>query len=238
LDFAYTLYLMLSQSGEISKVDVKRYIQKWFVLSTLTGRYVASAETQMDKDMRSISEKNFLTFFRETEDASLSETFWTIGLVQNLETSSIRNPYFNTFIAAQVYFNERSLFSNSSKVSDLISVMGDVHHVFPREYLKINGIDDKSQYNQIANYAYLDTGVNISIGKKAPNDYFPLALEQCISGEAKIGTIINQDQLFRNLRENCIPENIFDMTYQDYQEFLLARRKMMADKIHKYYDAL
>lgn len=238
LNFAYTLYLMLSQSGEISKNDIKRYVQKWFVLSTLTGRYVASSESQMDKDMRSISEKKFLTFFREAEDASLSDTFWTIGLVQNLETSSIRNPHFNTYIAAQIFFNDRSLLSNSSKVTDLISVMGDVHHIFPREYLKQNGIEDKSQYNQIANYAYLDTGVNISIGKKAPDEYFTVAMEQCSSEDAKIGTITKKDQLFENLRENCIPENIFDMTYQDYPDFLLARRKMMADKIHQYYDAL
>ncbi|NLA43860.1 DUF262 domain-containing protein [Candidatus Saccharibacteria bacterium] len=238
LNFAYTLYLMLSQSGEIPKNDVKRYVQKWFVLSTLTGRYVASSESQMDKDMRSISEKKFLTFFREAEDASLSDTFWTIGLVQNLETSSIRNPHFNTYIAAQIFFNDRSLLSNSSKVTDLISVMGDVHHIFPREYLKQNGIEDKSQYNQIANYAYLDTGVNISIGKKAPDEYFTVAMEQCSSEDAKIGTITKKDQLFENLRENCIPENIFDMTYQAYPDFLLARRKMMADKIHQYYDAL
>ncbi len=238
LNFAYTLYLMLSQSGEIPKNDVKRYVQKWFVLSTLTGRYVASSESQMDKDMRSISEKKFLTFFREAEDASLSDTFWTIGLVQNLETSSIRNPHFNTYIAAQIFFNDRSLLSNSSKVTDLISVMGDVHHIFPREYLKQNGIEDKSQYNQIANYAYLDTGVNISIGKKAPDEYFTVAMEQCSSEDAKIGTITKKDQLFENLRENCIPENIFDMTYQASPDFLLARRKMMADKIHQYYDAL
>ena len=238
LNFAYTLYLMLSQTGEIPKVDVKRYIQKWFVLSTLTGRYVASAETQMDKDMRSISEKKFLPFFKEAEDASLSDIFWTIGLVQDLETSSIRNPSFNTFIAAQIYFNERSLLSNSSKVTDLISVMGDVHHIFPREYLKQNGIDDKSQYNQVANYAYLDTGVNISIGKKAPNEYFSIALEQCSSGEAKIGTIIDKDKLYLNLHENCIPEKIFNMDHQDYPEFLRLRREMMANKIHEYYDTL
>ena len=130
------------------------------------------------------------------------------------------------------------MLSNSSKVADLINVMGDVHHIFPREYLKQNGINDKSQYNQIANYAYLDTGVNISIGKKAPDDYFAVALDQCSSGQAQVGTITNRDQLFLNLRENCIPERIFDMTYENYPEFLLARRKMMAEKIHKYYDAL
>lgn len=62
-----------------------------------------------------------------------------------------------TDIAAQIFNGERSLLSNSSKVSDLITTMGDVHHIFPKEYLKQNGITDKSTYNQVANFAYLDT---------------------------------------------------------------------------------
>jgi len=238
LNFAYTLYLMLTQSEEVPKVEIKRYIQKWYVLSILTGRYITSPESQMDKDMRNISEKGLIRFIKETEDALLSDVFWTIGLVQDLETSSIRNPSFNAFIAAQIFFNERSLLSNSSNVSDLITVMGDVHHIFPREYLKQNGIDDKAQYNQVANYAYLDTGVNISIGKKAPHEYFTTALEQCTSKKAVIGTILNEEKLHQNLFENCIPEEIFKMNHLDYPEFLRLRRKMMADKIHNYYDSL
>lgn len=36
LDFAYTLFLILQQSGEVPKIEIKHYIQRWFVLSTLT----------------------------------------------------------------------------------------------------------------------------------------------------------------------------------------------------------
>jgi hypothetical protein len=37
---------------------------------------------------------------------------------------------------------------------------------------------------------------------------------------------------------NCIPSGIEKMTYVDYSTFLEKRRKLMAEKIHKYYDAL
>lgn len=59
LDFAYTLYLMLLDDPTIPNAQIKRYVQKWFVMSTLTSRYIGSPETVMDRDMRSIAEKDF-----------------------------------------------------------------------------------------------------------------------------------------------------------------------------------
>jgi hypothetical protein len=237
LDFAYTLYLLLNESNEISKIQIKPYVQKWFVLSTLTGRYIGSPESQMDRDLRAISAKGFLPFFREVEEAELSQSFWDVGLVQNLETSSISSPYFNTFIAAQVHGGDRSLLSNTVKVDDLLSA-GDVHHIFPREFLKKNGITDKSLYNQVANYTYLDTGINISIGKRAPSDYFTVAKQQCETKEIKIGTIVDEDQFLQSLETNCIPVEICNMTAADYPTFLRERRVRMAKKIKAYYEAL
>ena len=189
----------------------------------------------MDKDLRNIESKGFKEYFREVEEAELSDTFWSVGLVQNLETSSINSPYFNTYIAAQVWNAEQSLFSSTTKVSDLVTVTGDVHHIFPKEYLRQNGYEDKSKYNQVANYTYLDTGVNISIGKKAPNEYFTKAKEQCCVGECCIGTILNEYELLKNIETNCIPASIFDMQACNYDEFLQERRKLMAEKIKKYY---
>ncbi len=237
LDFSYTLYLLLQKSGDVSKNLIKKYIQKWFVLSTLTSRYIGSPETQMDRDLRSIATKGFLSFFNENENAMLSDTFWNVRLVQNLETSSVNSPFFNTFIASQVFFGDRSLLSNSARVSDLIDA-GDIHHIFPREYLKQNGFDDKSVYNQVSNYVYLDTGVNIAIGKKAPNEYFATALTQCNSKELKIGTILNELDFNNNLAANCIPQTIINMAAQDYRTFMLERRKLMTQRIKEYYFAL
>ena len=103
LDFAYTLYLILLDTPEIPNVQIKRYVQKWFVLTTLTSRYIGSPESQMDRDMRSIQEKGFKNFLSEVEASALSDTFWTVTLPQNLETSSVNSPAFNVFLAAQVH---------------------------------------------------------------------------------------------------------------------------------------
>ena len=45
LDFAYALYLMLRENKEVSVSEIKKIVQKWYVLSVLTGRYSASPES-------------------------------------------------------------------------------------------------------------------------------------------------------------------------------------------------
>jgi len=127
IDFAYTLYLILLSMSEIPKTQIKRYVQKWYVMSVLTGRYVSSPESAMDRDIRNISSKGFLAFLDEVESSTLSDTFWSVGLVQSLETSATNSPYFITYLAAQTYDNNDGLFNNGIKVSHLISTMGDIH---------------------------------------------------------------------------------------------------------------
>ena len=238
LDFAYTLYLLLSKDQDYDAKTVDRFVQKWYVLSTLTSRYINSPESKMDEDLRNMKAKGFEAFFKEVEAAELSETFWQIGLVQRLETSVINSPYFNIFLAAQICGNDNALFSRGIKINDLISILGDVHHIFPKKYLTANGIKNKSEYNQIANYTYLDTQVNKDISDDAPCDYFSKAIAACQSGESAYGNINNYDELLENLRQNCIPIEIASMTHIDYREFLQRRRELMADKIHNYYDSI
>ena len=238
LDFAYTLYLMLLDDPTIPNAQIKRYVQKWFVMSTLTSRYIGSPETVMDRDMRSIAEKGFLNFLADVEASSLSDSFWNVTLPQNLETSSVNSPAFNTFIAAQINLNCNSMLMNGTKISDLITISGDVHHIFPRAYLKSNGVDNKTKYNQVANYIYLDTQVNKAISDDAPCVYFTRAKQQCETKEIVLGNISDAELLASNLAENCIPSNIDTMDVSSYDAFLLERRKMMAALIEKYYKGL
>ena len=238
LDFAYTLFLLLHADPSFDKKLIDKYVTKWYVLTTLTSRYIGSPETVMDADLRNIKSKGFKQFFAEIEAAELSETFWNIGLVQRLETSAINSPYFNTFIAAQIHNSEDALFSKGTKISDLIMIIGDVHHIFPKQYLIKNGWKDKATYNQIANYTYLDTQVNKDISDEAPYVYFGKAFAACDNGEAAYGNISIRSELLANLNDNCIPTDIVTMEHSDYLSFLEQRRKMMAKKIQDYYNNL
>lgn len=238
LDFAYMLYLKLSQDSGIPKDQVKHHVQRWFVLSMLTGRYVGSPESVMSRDIRLINEKGFLNFAKEVEASVLSDNFWNVSLVQNLETISTNSPAFNTFLAAQINLNCNSLFMHGTMISDLINISGDVHHIFPRAYLKSNGVDSRVRYNQVANFTFLDTQVNKAVGDDVPNVYFGKVLDQCENGKIAFGNIHSRDDLEKNLSENVIPISVVDMTVDDYDRFLTDRRVLMAKLIEQYYKNL
>ncbi|MCF6148966.1 MAG: DUF262 domain-containing protein [Candidatus Kuenenia sp.] len=236
LNFAYILYLKL-RAQNYNQADIETYVRKWFVLSILTGRYSGSPESWFDFDIKHITTKKFNEYLENVENAELSDAFWNTALVQNLNTSVASSPYFNVYLAAQVKQDDKGFLSKDITVKDLITHMGDIHHIFPRDYLKKNGLK-RGQYNQIANYVYMQSEINIKIGNKAPVAYFNELKEQCENNILKYGGIKDIQMLEDNLMMNCIPAFITTMNIDNYEEFLHQRRSLMARKIRDYYCSL
>ena len=238
LNFAYNLYLTLRRDPNIPATQVKRYVQRWFVMSVLTGRYSGSSEFAMDRDMRRIDEQGFLSFYDDIVASQLSDTFWEVGLPQQLNTTSTRTSAWLVYVAAQVKNAENTLFSNGVKVSDVVATIGDVHHIFPKAYLQKELDASKRVYNQVANYAFLEKKININIGARRPGDYFSEARDACADGSGYFGDIQTLGDLDKNLEQNCIPSDVFDMDASNYEEFLRERRKLMAEKVKDYFQSL
>lgn len=237
IDFAYAVYLILQESKETPVDEIKSLVQRWYVLSVLTGRYSASPESSFAKDIRAIGENGVKATLKAIEDATLSDNFWNIQLSQNLTFVSSINPTYQVFLAAQNFFKKDSLLSHIP-VGELVSLGGDIHHIFPKQYLVDNGYD-KHEYNQVANYAYLDTPINIKIGKKAPKVYLNEALEAIRGAEdTSFKSIKTEEEFIRNLEDNCIPLDVLEMDHTRYAEFLEARRAKMTALIKQYYNSL
>jgi len=169
--------------------------------------------------------------------SELSETFWEVALPQALNTSVASSPYFRVFQAAQVKLGDRGFLSRDITVRELVEIRSDVHHIFPRDYLKKKGFS-RGQYNQIANYVIAQSEINIAIGNKEPRVYFSELLAQCQGGPKKYGNLTDLQELKENLAMNCIPEGMEEATSDDYDEFLRKRRKLMAEKIRTYFEKL
>lgn len=136
---------------------------------------------------------------------------------------------------AQVKNNARGFLSEQIAVQSLIEQRGDIHHIFPKKYLQKNGMNNRKDYNQIANYVYTQSEINIKIKDDAPCVYMSNMKKQ-INGEGNFyGGINNAEDLKKNLEENCVPEYFKAMDYTGYQEFLNQRRMLMASYIKKYY---
>ena len=236
VNFAYVLYLRARAEG-IPAYDIERIVRRWFVMSMLTGRYSGSPETAIDLDIRQIDTRGVIAYTSAVIDAELSENFWSELLPLQMETSSGISPYFLVYQATHVKLKDKGFLSRDITVMDLLLNRSDVHHLFPSQYLKEQGLS-RGQYNQIANYSLAQSEINIAIGSKPPKVYFNDLLNQCDGGKKKYGGITNLEELKENLRVHCIPEDIFNSLSDDYNKFLEERRKLMAAKIKKYFNML
>ncbi len=236
LNFAYILYLTLREL-KLPDNDIDLFVRRWFVMSVLTGRYSGSPESTFDSDIRQIHLQGISDYADNLIRGELSEAFWEAALPQAMDTSVASSPYFRLFQAAQIKLNDHGFLSRDITVRELIEVKSDVHHVFPRDYLKKNGLA-RGQYNQIANYVVAQSEINIAIGNKPPQIYFAHLSEQCDGGAKRYGNITDPDELDRNLRMNCIPDGIEKMSVDDYSGFLATRRALMAQKIKTYFNGL
>ncbi|HLP95652.1 MAG TPA: DUF262 domain-containing protein [Saprospiraceae bacterium] len=233
INFAYMLYLKLRDKGETA-ATIESYVKRWFVLSILTQRSTGSFESQFDYDIKQIAEHPFGEYLANTEAAVLSDSFWEVALPQQLTTSSVSSPFFYVFLASQIAAGEKGFLSRDISVRELVEHRGDVHHIFPKEFLKKQGLQ-RGDYNQIANFVFMQSEINIQIGNKAPTDYFAELLHQCTIGEPRYGNITDEKTLQKNLAVHCIPDSIYHPEKNDYEGFLKDRRRLMAARIRQYY---
>lgn len=236
LNSAYIVYLTLRAQG-MPDSDIEQQVRKWFAFSVLTGRYSGSPESIFDYDVRQIHALGFIPFAESMYVGQLSDAFWDASLPQAMDTSVASSPYFRVFQAAQIKLGDRGFLSKDLTVKDLIEVKSDVHHLFPKDYLKKQGLN-RGQYNQIANYAVAQSEINIAIGNKIPKDYMSEVFAQCSGGKKKYGNIVTLEDLKANLEMNCIPENMNEMDAGQFSEFLAKRRVLMAKKIKRWFNSL
>ena len=236
VNFAYILYLR-GRAENVPAADLERLVRRWYVMAILSGRYGGSPETAFDVDIRQVEARGLVVYADSVIANELHDNFWTGMLPQLMDTSSGQSPYFLAYKAAQVKLGDKGFLSRDITVQDLIMNRSDAHHVYPRNYLKKQGLA-RGRYNQIANFVLAQSEINIAIGDKAPDVYFKELAEQCAGGKKKYGGITDSDELKANLRTSCLPESLLDGEIPPYDDFLEQRRKLMAQKIKTWFEAL
>jgi hypothetical protein len=178
---------------------------------------------------------------QEYADAAIASelpgSFWTGMLPQLMDTSSARSPYFLAYKAAQVKLGDKGFLSRDITVRDLLLNRCDVHHVYPKQHLKAQGLTP-GRYNQIANFVIAQSEINIAIGDKAPARYFAELAEQAAGGARRYGGITDAAEMRANFRSSCLPETLLEGEIFGYDEFLERRRKLMALKIKAWFETL
>jgi hypothetical protein len=236
LDFAYIVYLH-GRAKKMDPAELETIVRQWLVMAMITGRYSGQAESIMDQDIRQINQVGLVKYTKIIMDSALTDSFWDSLLPQEMDTSSTNSPYLSIFFAAQVKNGDKGFLSRDITVSTMIQNQGDIHHIYPRNFLKLQGLT-KSKYNQIGNYVMTQSEINIAIGAKDPDKYFAEIIAQIETGKLKYGGIKDITELRTNFEENCIPLAMLDSGVMSYQNFLEERRKLMAQKMKRYFQSL
>lgn len=230
---AYILFLIL-RTQNVNAGQIERLVRRWFVMSVLTERYSGEPQATLSEDVRNMStEERVEDHLESLERSGLSDAFWNEEFMQKVNVSGPNNVYFNVFLASQIKANTKGFLSRDITISNLFEGQKDIHHIFPKNHLRELGIP-KKEYNQIANLVVIQRDINIPIGDTAPTVYFSQLQAGCGNGEPPYGRIDNSEELQENLEAHCIPEDVFD----NYDEFLKERRKLMVNKIRNYYFSL
>ena len=236
LNIAYALYLKL-RNDKLPEAEIQHLIKRWFVMSVLTGRYSGSSETVIERDCKLIAERGLENYLRQIEQGELDEGFWTHRLVDDLNSSSSTTGAYLCYLAAQCKNNDHAFLSDSVTVNSLLQQRGDQHHIFPKNYLSVNGYK-KGDYNQVANYVFTEQQTNIKLSDDAPSAYMEKILSDIDGQKMSLSSIKSREALQANLAANCIPDNISTLIHESYAQFLEQRRKLMAEKIRRYYESL
>ena len=226
--YVYIMFLVGRVEYKLDFFALRKIIAKWFFMTSLTSRYGSSPESQMEQDLsllRNItSGQDFINALEQQIYNQFTNDFWTITLPNNsLATSSSTSPAMYAYYASLNLLDATGLFSRM-KIHDLLEEglrakksPLEIHHLFPKEYLRRTGITDQQQINQIANYALVEWNDNIDISDKAPSEYLP-----------KYITRYSEEELQKLCYWHALPENWQNM---DYSDFLQKRRVLIAGVI-------
>jgi hypothetical protein len=236
VNYAYIVYLLLREE-KVAPELIEKYVRKAYVFNTLMERFAGNPEGTFDFDIKRIKEQGFIKYFQSQEETQLSDTFWNAALPMKFNTPVSSSPFYRLYLAAQCSLNDRGFLSKAISIQDMVLHRGDVHHIYPKNYLKKQGFK-QNKYNQIANYALTQQEVNIKISDNEPQVYINEVINQCDTKELVYGGIDNFEELKQNFKMNCIPEYMLTGDIPEFEVFLADRQKLMAKKLKEYYDKL
>jgi hypothetical protein len=232
--YVYTIFLLGKYDYGVEANDLRTVVARWFAFVSLTGRYTGSPETKMERDLALLRDvrtaQDFIQKLNHIIDTELTSDYWTITLPEALATSSSRSPELFAYYASLKILGAKGLFS-ALQISELLQEdlkeqrsPLERHHLFPRAYLERNGVNDQTKRNQIANYALVEWGDNNDIADQAPSEYLPLYLNRMSANE-------KEEMYFWH----ALPDG---WEHMEYEDFLVERRKLIAQVIRKAFETL
>lgn len=219
------VYLSLQDNQFHDETSIKQAVH-WLYAALMWARYTGQTDQRLEHDV------SLVVRYPNPWDALREQIVDQRGRIEvkdsDFEGRGSQHPlYRTTYVIAKAHgaidwFNGVPLGSGQGKNSQWHS-----HHIFPASLLYENGYDSDNHLhrkivNEIANRAFITAETNIDLSNSAPVDYFPVI-------ESKFpGALVKQ----------FIPMNPELWKVDHYEDFLQARRELMARKVNEYMQSL
>ncbi|MEM9805535.1 MAG: DUF1524 domain-containing protein, partial [Cyanobacteria bacterium P01_D01_bin.56] len=193
----------------------------WYIHTLLWGRYSGSVESVLRQDLAAIdgidgSLDRLIEQLRQNR-GDLHITPADFG------GSSLGNRFYPLLYLLSRVCNARDWEDDIPISKHLLSPLSSlqIHHIFPKSKLYKNGYK-RSEVNAIANFTFLTQATNLTVSNRDPAEYFA-------HYEAKHpGT----------LASHWIPMDPDLWKYENYRDFLAARRELLAKAANDFLDSL
>ena len=212
--------------GKFKNEKIKKHAIHWLYAASTWARYSSQTDQKLEKDISIIISKEF------PWDSLISEIIDERGRIDvkaaDFEGRGPQNPLYRmVYILAKVHqaidwFNGLPLGKMYGDKYELHH-----HHIFPQSILYKSGYNreshlDRKKVNEIANIAFLTAETNLEITNKYPEEYLPEIEENYPNA----------------LKKQFIPLDKYLWKIENYEEFLSARREIIAKKINDYMNSL
>ncbi len=199
-----------------SKKADTRAMLRWFVLASIWQRYGGSAETSMDQDLRVLTEPDPFKLL-------IHDLRQSVGRLEvspdDLDDAGVRSAFFlGMYLASRKneavdwFYNVKLSTTNLGTDHAL-----ELHHIFPRAVVR--DVYPKQDVNELANIAFLSKKPNIEIAATTPGDYLSTVPEE-------------------RLKQQFVPMDRELWKLERFQDFLAARRRLLADGINAFLRSL
>lgn len=204
------LAAFFSQVGESVTHEQARDLQRWLYMALIWARYSASSETNLDQDLTSLSTDEPITrMIQNIEDK--------VGPRRLITERELQDQLSNSPMMVMAYVLARRSHAEDwfTGVEIGAGQEMDYHLIFPKNTVTRHGDlrRDSRLINQVANLAFVTTKPPSRYASKEPIEYLSSIPES-------------------RLRSQYLPTDQALWSAERFNEFVLERRKLLADAIN------
>jgi hypothetical protein len=197
-------------NGRFPDQSIMFQLLHWYLTRTIWGYFTGATDTKLASELSAFSETDLL----ETLRHNITQTGQgTVPKAENFDQQYYHSRFYTLLYIISRVHDARDW---STGIRLRHHSLGDatnleMHHIFPKAYLKKHNVPSK-KINNIGNIAFQTRETNRELGSRPPYEYMPEVQERWPGA----------------LESQWIPTDPALWHVENYQEFLSARRELLA----------